>query len=95
MKKVLLIIINSIFISGFKNYKEPKKYDFTNFTEIEGKNAKGKTSIGEAITWRLYGCDLLGDTKTDSKLMNYDSDTMFVVIDYEYEGMINRIVNKR
>nr|ALT05690.1 putative DNA repair protein [Clostridium botulinum]ALT05792.1 putative DNA repair protein [Clostridium botulinum]ALT05902.1 putative DNA repair protein [Clostridium botulinum] len=95
MRKVLLMIINSIYISGFKNYKEPKKYDFSDFTEIEGKNARGKTSIGEAITWGLYGCDLLGDTKTDTKLMNYDSDTMFVVIDYEYEGITNRIVRKK
>lgn len=89
------MIINAIYISGFKNYKEPKKYEFYDFTEIEGNNAKGKTSIGEAITWGLYGCDLLGDTKSDTKLMNRDSDTMFVIIDYDYEGMRNRIVRKK
>jgi hypothetical protein len=89
------MFIKAICISGFKNHKESTVYKFSNFSEILGKNAQGKTTIGEAIIWGLYGCDLLGDAKCDTRLMNNDSDSMFVIIDYEYEGMSNRIVRKK
>ncbi|UYZ38970.1 hypothetical protein OD350_29215 (plasmid) [Clostridium beijerinckii] len=89
------MFIQAIAISGFKNHKEFKSFKFSYYSEILGKNAKGKTTIGEAITWGLYGCDLTGDIKSDTKLMNNNSDHMFVIIDYEYQGVMNRIVRKR
>lgn len=89
------MFIKTVCISGFKNHKELKIFNFYNYSEILGRNAQGKTTLGEAITWGFFGCDLKGDTKCDTKLMNKDSDSMFVIIDYEYEGMTNRIVRKK
>lgn len=87
--------IETICISGFKSYKETTIYNFSDFSEIEGKNAQGKTSIAEAIVWGLYGCDLSGDTKSDSKLKNIESEDMYIVIDFNYNGQSNRIIRKK
>lgn len=89
------MFIEAICISGFKNYKETVIYNFSDFSQIEGKNAQGKTSIAEAIVWGLYGCDLSGDTKADSKLRNIESEEMYVILDFHYNGQSNRIVRKK
>lgn len=87
--------IDKICVCGFKNYKESIIYDFSNFSTIEGRNSQGKTSIAEAITWGLYGCDLNGDCKADSKLKNKESEDMYVIIDFYYNGQSNRILRKK
>lgn len=89
------MFIEKICISGFKNYKETTIYDFSDYSVIKGRNSQGKSSIGEAIVWGLYGCDLNGDTKADSKLLNEESDAMYVIIDFYNEGKSNRIVRKK
>lgn len=89
------MFIEKICISGFKSYKETTIYDFSDFSEIEGRNAQGKTSIAEAIVWGLYGCDLTGDLKADSKLKNTESEDMYVIIDFYYNNQSNRIVRKK
>ncbi|MBQ3422795.1 MAG: AAA family ATPase, partial [Romboutsia sp.] len=89
------MFIDKICICGFKNYKESIVYNFSDFSTIEGRNAQGKTSIAEAITWGLYGCDLNGDYKADSKLRNNQSEDMYVIIDFYYNGQSNRIVRKK
>lgn len=54
----------NIFIQGLemKNFKSHKtlKITFSDLVEISGKNGEGKSSIGEAITWNLFGTDTLG-----------------------------------
>ena len=89
------MFIQKICISGFKNYQESVVFEFNNYTEILARNAQGKSSISEAIAWGLYGCDISGDSKADSKLKNVNSDSMYVIIDFEYNGQNNRIVRKK
>lgn len=58
-----------------KNYKSHRdlSVDFGELTKITGDNAKGKSSIPEAISWTLYGTDTLG-SKMDPTPIGYDFD---------------------
>ncbi|WP_416729236.1 AAA family ATPase [Fictibacillus sp. JL2B1089] len=50
-------------VSNFKNHKS-LTVEFKDINSISGRNGAGKSSIGEAITWCLYGVDSVG-TKID------------------------------
>ncbi|MCQ4925051.1 hypothetical protein NE686_18260 [Tissierella carlieri] len=76
------IKINSLTIEGFKGYKEKQKFDFADIVKIIADNGKGKTSIGEAISWAFLGTDLWGSDKMDSLLLNNRSKKMEVTIDF-------------
>ncbi|EAC4158315.1 ATPase [Listeria monocytogenes] len=53
------IVFKQLTLENFKNHKN-LVVDYEQVTQISGKNGFGKTSIGEAVTWLLYGTDLLG-----------------------------------
>ncbi|EHM7936197.1 ATPase [Listeria innocua] len=53
------IVFKQLTLKNFKNHKN-LVVDYEQVTQISGKNGFGKTSIGEAVTWLLYGTDLLG-----------------------------------
>ena len=58
-----IMIIESIKIENFRQYKGPIKVDFSldkdkNFTIIRGTNGAGKTNLLNALTWCLYGIEL-------------------------------------
>ena len=57
------MIIESITIENFRQYKGPVTVDFSldkskNFTIIRGTNGAGKTNLLNALTWCLYGEEL-------------------------------------
>jgi DNA repair exonuclease SbcCD ATPase subunit len=58
-----------------KNYKSHRDLEvsFGDVTKISGDNAKGKSSIPEAVSWTLYGTDALG-SKIDPTPIGYDFD---------------------
>lgn len=87
--------IKEISIKGFKGYKDCISYDLYYNTLIEGSNKLGKTSIGEAITWCLYGCNLMGNDKSDADLMNQDSDSMEVTLTFTYKENECILVRKK
>jgi DNA repair exonuclease SbcCD ATPase subunit len=55
----LNIRFESLSVSNFKNHKS-LTIEFKDITNISGRNGAGKSSIGEAITWCLYGIDMVG-----------------------------------
>lgn len=67
------IIFKSLNTINFKNHKE-LKIVFDDVNSISGKNGAGKSSVGEVITWGLYGTDTLG-TKLDPKPIGTDLET--------------------
>lgn len=67
-------------MEGFKGFKDKRRVAFSDFTKIEGDNGLGKTSIGEAISWGFLGSNLLGNTRSDSVLLNKSSKRMAVTI---------------
>ncbi|MFM1655541.1 AAA family ATPase [Brevibacillus sp. B_LB10_24] len=58
-----------------KNYKSHRDLtvNFGELTKITGDNAKGKSSIPEAVSWTLYGTDAFG-SKIDPTPIGYDFD---------------------
>lgn len=58
------ISIKSLTLQNFKGCKE-RKVDFGNVVTISGKNASGKTTIFDAITWLLFGKNSAGVEKFD------------------------------
>lgn len=87
--------VKNICIKGFKGYEEEVIYNLSEYTEIEGGNRLGKTTIGEAIVWNLYGCNLEGNEKADTILMNNNSSEMYVIMDFELDGKEYRLTRKK
>lgn len=90
------IYIKKLVMEGFKGYKEKTELNFSEITKIIADNEKGKTTIGEAITWAYLGSNLFGNDKVDSDFLNEDSKNMKVTIEFisqdkEYTLTRNRI----
>ena len=64
------LIIKKISIEGFKGYVKRATYDLGMNTIISADNGKGKSSIGEAIVWAITGCDMFGNEKAATRLVN-------------------------
>lgn len=57
------ITFESLHLTEFKNHRD-LLIEFGPITRITGANGAGKSTIGEAIAWNLYGTDPLGNTLT-------------------------------
>lgn len=85
------IKVLSITIKGFKGHKEEVTYNLKDYTKIIGDNNQGKTTIGESITWGLFGSNLFGNDKADSDLVNKSSDYTHCIIRYEDEEGLHEL----
>lgn len=63
----------SLTISGFKNHKQAVSYNFGKINNISGSNYSGKTSIGEALVFALFGISFNGESKRTEDLINNES----------------------
>lgn len=65
------VVIKKVNITGFKGYKDAAEVVLGDVrTLISGENGKGKSSIGEAICWTFTGCDIYGNEKATTRLVN-------------------------
>ncbi|MGL4107234.1 AAA family ATPase [Clostridium sp. LP20] len=88
--------ITGIAITGFRGYKETVDYKFANRTTIKGDNRLGKSSIGEAIVWALTGCDMWGNEKATTKLINDQKPKVTeVVLDFLLDKEPQTIVRRK
>lgn len=55
------ITFNEIMLKNFKSHKD-LTVTFHQLNRIAGTNGAGKSSIGEAVTWVLYGVDTVGNS---------------------------------
>ena len=72
----VLIKFKELVLKNFKSHQDI----FVNFgerTDILGDNAQGKSSLGESISWLLYGTDTLG-SKLDPSPVTYEADETMV-----------------
>lgn len=82
-------------LQNFKSHQE-LTVNFGEKTVIPGDNGEGKTSIGESITFLLYGTDLLG-SKLDPTPITYEADSTKVELLFEVDGkqtFLGREINK-
>lgn len=71
-------------LRNFTNHRD-RKVKFGNITRLSGKNGQGKTSIGAAPVWVLYGTDLYG-SKFNPTPLNYEFDRVFASVLLEVDG---------
>ncbi len=69
----MMIKFKQLTLENFKNHKK-LEVNFTDITHIEGRNGSGKSSVGDAITWLLYGIDTIGN-KLDPKPIGTEEET--------------------
>lgn len=62
------------------------KFEYGEITKLSGMNGQGKTSIGTAPIWILYGTDLWGKTFNPSP-SNYEFDRVFASIILSVDGV--------
>jgi DNA repair exonuclease SbcCD ATPase subunit len=92
------ITIKEIEYQGFKNSLEMVRIKLSEITRIFGENGVGKTTVGEAIAWALLGCNLFGNSRADSTLMNENVSNMYVKIlfnDGEKDQILLRYKNSK
>lgn len=76
-------------IQGFLSYKDPVEINFEqiHLASITGPNGAGKSSILDALTWSLFGN---ARAKKD-QVINQQSDSALVILDFEYEQQLFRV----
>jgi DNA repair exonuclease SbcCD ATPase subunit len=62
--------ITNIAMTGFKGYKDGVNYSIGYRTLFQGDNGLGKSSVGEAIVWALTGCNIWGNERATTDLVN-------------------------
>ncbi|MFJ7756287.1 AAA family ATPase [Peribacillus muralis] len=78
------LIFKTLTLVNYKSHRDIS-VNFGERTDITGDNAKGKTSITEAIPWLLYGMDALG-SKLDPTPITYEADETRVSLLLEVDG---------
>ena len=71
-------------LQNFKSHRD-LQVNFGEVTKISGDNAKGKSSILEALSWTLYGTDMVG-SKLDPSPVTYQADETLVELLLEVDG---------
>lgn len=61
----MIISFEKLEIENFKNHKS-LSLEFADLNKVTGRNGAGKSSIGDSITWLLFGTDIVG-SKLDPK----------------------------
>lgn len=87
--------IKNLEMKNFKNHNYFKIDFHPEKTIIEGENAAGKTSIGEAIAWCLTGCDLFGTENATTRLMKKNKTEMYVKVTVELNNETYEIKRAR
>jgi recombinational DNA repair ATPase RecF len=83
------VTVTEINLKSFKNHDE-LNIKFGTLTTIRGINGSGKSSIGEAITWVLFGLDMMG-SKLDPTMKGKESCFAAVLLDVDgKEILFNR-----
>ena len=78
------IKFKALTLTNFKNH-ENLEVKFGDLTKILADNGKGKTSIGESITYLLYGTDLMG-SKLDPSPTTYKADETLATLLLDIDG---------
>lgn len=89
------IRFKTLTLQNFKSHRD-LTVSFGEVTKITADNAKGKSSIGDAISWLLYGIDILG-SKLDPTPVTYEADETMVSLllnDGQKDVLLSRALKK-
>ena len=88
--------LTHIVITGFKGYKDKVEYDLGYRTVVTGDNGLGKSSIGEAIVWALTGCDINGNEKAATRLINDRKPKVTeIILDFKLDDEPQTIIRRK
>lgn len=91
----MIVKFKTLTLHNFKSHRD-LTVEFGDLTKITGDNAKGKSSILEAIPWLLYSVDVLG-SKSDPTPINYEYDHTLVKLHFavdEKDVLLGRGIEK-
>lgn len=86
------VSLERLTLKGFKNYVEEKVVEFGDITKITGRNGEGKSSIGEAVSWVLFGKDLMGSTLDPTN--EFTRDDVRVDLELEVDGKLVKLTRE-
>jgi len=89
------IRFKTLTLQNFKSHRD-LTVEFGDTTKITADNARGKSSIGEAVSWLLYGTDLVG-SKLDPTPVTYEADETLVSLlfsDGQKDVLLSRSLKK-
>lgn len=78
------IKFKELILKNFKSH-QALTVNFGERTDILGDNAQGKSSLGESISWLLYGTDVLG-SKLDPTPVTYEADETLATLLLNVDG---------
>jgi hypothetical protein len=88
--------ITNVSMTGFKGYKDGVDYKLGYRALIAGDNGLGKSSVGEAIVYALTGCDIWGNEKASTKLVNDKKPKVTeVILDFLLDGEPQTIIRRK
>jgi DNA repair exonuclease SbcCD ATPase subunit len=86
----MILSFKALELENFKGH--PKlAVEFSDLTKISGKNGEGKSTIGDAFTWVLFGTDSMGNQLDPQPLNEYTGDIV-VNVSYDLDGQPVTIV---
>ncbi|UYZ36767.1 AAA family ATPase [Clostridium beijerinckii] len=81
---------------GFKGYKDNVGYTLGYRTLILGDNGLGKSTVGEEIAWALTGCNIWGNERATTDLVNNNKPKLTeVVLDFLLDGEPQTIIRRK
>lgn len=88
--------LTKISMVGFKGYKDNVEYPLGYRTIVTGDNGLGKSSIGEAIVWALTGCNVWGNERATTDLVNNQKPKVTeVVLDFLLDEEPQTIIRRK
>ena len=88
--------LTKISMLGFKGYKDGVDYPLGYRTLIQGDNGLGKSSVGDAIVWCLTGCNIWGNERATTDLVNNNKPKLTeVVLDFLLDDEPQTIIRRK
>ena len=88
--------LTKISMVGFKGYKDYVEYVLGYRTVVAGDNGLGKSGIGEAIVWSLTGCNMWGNERATTDLVNNKKPKVTeVILDFLLDGEPQTIIRRK
>lgn len=87
--------VKKLYVKGFKSYLDTSEFVLNDKTLIQGDNAQGKTSIGEAISWSFVGTDLIGNERATTRLVNEKSKVTEVIVEFSFDNADHILIRRK